>query len=445
MIQIFCELDYISAYNEDLTYESSINSTLYERLIYDSNDDKYSLLSLKITSELNQGGFLELEASYDSAFSKLYPPKIEVLANRDNIETLKNLSDGCIFYVYQNNKLIWKGPLVSREVDFYGNQRVVARDEFYVFQNLIVDLSFIKKKIVDNKITVKDFFESIFVDSLYNSSRNWLIGSPDIPRAFTFSYNISSDIKNEKINIIIDDEDLEIHYVGDVLNDYLFSNFGGYIVIERKNQITFFNYVSGENLNKNNSQLIDSSNVLDLKIRTFSPDYNGVYAVGVSEIYGNKYKNKLRDTNSSAGYWGVDFAEIRTFDQSEFRIDKYEDGKTGVERYSLENYSDKKILGIELEMNVVDLSLINENLTPIKEGELIYAKLERFNIDNYILCAKIEKDLLNPGNSKYYIGGSGGNRISNVNEKANKKFDYTISYTSTNISRINKAISNLGG
>ena len=445
MIKIFACQYIKQSLNEDLNKAENINygssSHIYpldNELIYSSDDDEYSLSSLKLTTELNSSGILEFDAPYDSHFSEIYPPKIEEYGVEDTF----SLSEGwksSTLYVYQNDHLIWKGVLVDREVDLYGNQHLVYRDEFFIMQNLVVDLSEVKKKLDENgEITIKNFYEALMKSGFKDGSGGFEredgfhLGSD-----FIFNYTSSLPDDQEKFKPDFNENDSEICYLGEALKKYLLDNFGGYIIIERKENVTFFNYRTSETILKNDSQIIDSSNILNLEIKmSISSSYNGLYGVRINQD-GDKDYNYTSD--SRYFFRGLSFFKIQNFDYN----DKYNYFPKQVSEYFGKNLKGS-FPEMSIEINAIDMSLLDNTLKPIKEGELIFVSSPNHNLNDYLICTKIEKDFLQPQNTKYYIGVTSKN-ISETKDDYTKKFDYSINFTSSNVSRINTRLTNLGG
>ena len=398
-------------------------------LIYETgNNGDYSLTSLKITSEINKYGTLELSGTNKS---RLY-----YLIDRSGINSLEN------FFVYQDDELIWKGFPLDIEYDFYGNINVVAVDIFYIILNGVTQIYDIietmKLEQYKNGIPLGLFMETLFKEFADFQSLDY--GSASIG---DFILEINGSIYNELINPVFSNKSI-YQYLGDIFQENILDILGGYFLISFKDTKNYITYVDGDHLEKNESQKIDNSNIIELtkKIKQ-SGLYSGVLGIQNDSYFKKKYEYE-RDFNSFRNVTPI--YEIVSFD-----IPK--EGSLYDQAMTLKDltkdYYDKNIKNrhpvVEIEVKAFDLSLINStNIKPFKIGELIKIVSENHGINDYFICQKIVKDFLNPENSEYYFGGS-GDGISKIKNDYSKKFDYSLTYSRNGIINLNERVNKLEG
>lgn len=80
-----------------------------------------------------------------------------------------------------------------------------------------------------------------------------------------------------------------------------------------------------------------------------------------------------------------------------------------------------------IEIKAVDMHMLNPDMKPIRIGEYVRVRSMPHNLDSFFLCASIELDLNNPGNSLYTLGttfdtltGQQNKRINELNAQVDK-------------------------
>ena len=399
-------------------------------IIYSQEDEKENaiLSDIKITYEINQPSILEFTAPKGS----LYENMINEISNDKN--SLIEFFNKCL-NVWDNNKIIFRGFLLSFEMDIYGNIIATYTSILYKLKYAIASIYFLKND--QNKMLLKDFYMN-----LYEYSN--LMPESIVP--FLIYFEVGESIENDNetfVDLTQLDSYNKVGYVFDIIKSIILEKYGGYLLEEpyRENDgsnsaSTYIKYCSYKDLKTNHSQIIKiGENILNFSKKiSIEEVYDGVVPIGKNNltIYSGddaeysdcvvEREDKL--TKNFSNYIFNNFDEINNISQLKEAGKKYLD---------LMEYP----YTIEIQVKVFDLSLTDSSISPIKCGEFIKIESQFHNVNDYFLCTKIVRDLLNPSNSDYTFGSSPP-RISELNE--NFKYDYQNSFFRKQISEINKKL-----
>lgn len=105
-----------------------------------------------------------------------------------------------------------------------------------------------------------------------------------------------------------------------------------------------------------------------------------------------------------------------------------------------ETLQDKGLLGLQqisspmrsISVTAIDLSLLDDDIDPIREGDYVRIRVKPRCFDSYMFCSEIDYDLVEPDNTRFEFGytfdaltGVQGGRIAKLNKDINHVYDKT--------------------
>lgn len=337
------------------------------QLIYAPNlvEDGYSVLSPKLTVELNKAGSLEF----------VLPPTNPMF---DGILKMKS-----VLTVHRDVTEIFRGRCLNHEKDFYRRKKIYCEG----------DLAFL----LDSVQRPYSFQGDV----------------PDLFRQFVGNHNeqvdafkrfVAGEITVTDANGYINREDKTYPNTLDEINSALIDTHGGYIRTRLGTDgVRYVDLLA--DYNSVSSQVIEFGvNLLDITEYIKADDVFTVLVPLGAERDGARLT--IKSVNDGKDYIQNDTA-ISLFG----RICKVETWDDVTEAKNLlskgKAYLDAGIeMAVSLSIKAVDLHLVDVDTDQIRLGDQVRVISTPHGLDSYFLCSKIVLDLVNPDQSEYVFGAS---------------------------------------
>lgn len=185
----------------------------------------------------------------------------------------------------------------------------------------------------------------------------------------------------------------------DDIQETLIKVFGGYLEIEDINGVNYLNYL--EDYDHINSQVIEfKKNILDLERYISSVDLiTALIPLGAKEEETN-LPLTIASVNNGKDYL-IDETSANKYGMI-FGVKEYGDINNPMELMQKANddLANATKLSLSLNISAIDLSLSDVNVEKIRFGDIIRCKSVEHNLNEAFICTVLEKDYLNPANSK---------------------------------------------
>lgn len=188
----------------------------------------------------------------------------------------------------------------------------------------------------------------------------------------------------------------------DDIQETLIKVYGGYLEVEDINGINYLNYF--ESYEHVNSQKIEfKKNILDLEKYISSVDLiTALIPLGAKSEETNL---PLTITSINEGIDYVIDEECAKKYGRIFGIKEYSDinNPTLLMQKAKEDLANATKLSLSLNISAIDLSLTDVNVEKIRFGDIIRCESKEHNLNEMFICTVLEKDYLNPANSKIIL------------------------------------------
>lgn len=333
-------------------------------------NDGYSVLSPKLTVELNKAGSLTF----------ILPPTNVMY---DSIQKLKT-----IITVIQDNEEIFRGRVLHDEKDFYNRKNVYCEGELsflldsiqrpYSYQGSIGGLF---KKFIDNH------------NAQVDEEKQFKVGTVTVTDSNNYINRENSGYNNTL----------------DEIKAKLIDTHGGYLKKTFKNSANYLDYL--EEYGNISSQVIEFGvNMLDITEYITAEDVftvliplgaeqkdaegNTIGRLTIESV--NDGKDYIEDANAIALFGRI--WKVQTWDDVTIASNLLTKGKeilkAGIE------------MAVSLTMKAVDMHLLDVDTERIRLGDYIRVVSPPHKLDQYFLCSKIVIDMVNPDKTEFTLGVS---------------------------------------
>lgn len=335
-------------------------------ILHDIRDEEYTLLSPKVSLELNKTGNLDFR----------------ILPSHPEIGRIKKMSSRIV--VYDDDELLYVGRPTTDEADFYNYgqvscegelaflldsiQRPKERDRTYGFEPISTNIDVFQNVIKEHNLQVED-------------SKKFEIGIIDID---------SADMENFDTNY---------EKTWDLINSAFIGVYSGYLRVRHENSTRYIDYV--KQFGQESAQEIRfGENLLDLK-RYIKADniITAIIPVGKNNVTiksanGHDGKDYIYDPAAVELYgWiyqKVDFSDVNDPDTLLAKAKEYL--QTCVN------------LAITIELTAIDLHLVDVDMDRIKLGDIVRVVSPLHHLDRYMQVSKREYNLTEPSADKITLG-----------------------------------------
>ena len=338
---------------------------LYDPFIADQG---YSVLTPKITYEMNKAGSLEF----------VVPP------NNVNIGSIHKLKS--IVQVFDNGKEIFRGRVLHDETDFYKRKSVYCEGE----------LAFLLDSIV-RSYDYQGNFDGLFTQLIENHNSQ-----------------VDDDKKFIVGEITVKDKNDYIHYSStqypttwDEINDKLIKTHGGYLRTRLENGKRYIDYID-DYTNVSNQTIEFGKNMIDLTEYMSAEDIFTVLIPIGSEIKDESGETSGRVTIESVNE-GKDYIQddnaIALFGKI-VKTQKWDSvSQPDNLLYKAREYLSSGIqMATTITIKAVNLNLLDVNIDSIKLGDYCRVISSPHGLEKMFQCSKVVIDLTNPQNSVYTFG-----------------------------------------
>lgn len=335
-----------------------------DKLIHDTTTQDIRCITLKLKQKINTADTLTFSITPDHP---LY----------DSIEKLNSTLR--LYEIDNDNTLMFKGRVIDTNDTIEGIRT-------YTCESI---LGYLNDSIQPPKeyhnTTIRDYL----TDKINNHNnevedkKKFHIGTVNVTNSTDNAYRIDNNYPNTMTNI----------------QEKLINRLGGYIDYKELNGNNYIDYVT--DYNSYNSQKIEfKKNILDLERYITSVDLiTALIPLGAKDE-----KTELPITIES-----VNDGKNYIYDQEAvdmygwiFGTKQYDDITipNNLKKAALEDLKELTKMSLSLTITAIDLSLIDVNITKIKKGDMIKCVSQPHKLDDYFMCAVLEKDYIDPSRSK---------------------------------------------
>ena len=333
-------------------------------------EDGYSVISPKLTLELNKAGSLTFTI----------PPNNPMY---DSIQKLKS-----VVTVYQDSEEIFRGRVLHDEKDYYRRKEVYCEGELsFLLDSIQRPYSFTGD--------VPELFKQ-FLDNHNNQVDSWKqfkVGNVTVKDSNNYINRSSTGYSNTL----------------DELNDKLISTHGGYLKKRIQNGENYLDYL--EESGSTNSQVIEfGKNLLNIS-EYISADEVFTVLIPLGAEQTDKKGNSTGRLTIKSVNDGKDYIENSLGISLFGRITKYQEWDDVTVAKNLLTKGKAFLnagigMSVALTLKAVDLHLIDVETESIHVGDKIRVVSIPHSIDSLFQCSKIDLNLVEPGKSEYTFGSS---------------------------------------
>lgn len=343
-------------------------------LIYDTKVESLKIFSAKLELELNKTG------SFDFSIFPSHP-------YFDKLKRLKS-----IITVYQDDYLLFRGRILNDEQGFYNEKQVSCEGELaFLLDSVQRPYDFLSG---DNYTTVEKLF------TFYINNHN-----SQVDEAHKFKVG---NITVEDPNNYVVRSDSQYLTTWESINQKLINSYGGYLWVRHEADGNYIDYLA--DFDTVSSQTVEfGKNLLSLNKITKGEDIaTAIIPLGakLQDEEGNdtEFRLTISDINE-----GVDYV------YNEEAINEYGwifktviwDDVTvpaNLKQKAEEYLSDAMNLVVTIELDAVDLSMMNTEISAFKMGNYIRVITSPHFLNSSFLVKKLSIDLLNPQSNKLTLG-----------------------------------------
>lgn len=343
-------------------------------LIYDTKVESLKIFSAKLELELNKTG------SFDFSIFPSHP-------YFDKLKRLKS-----IITVYQDDYLLFRGRILNDEQGFYNEKQVSCEGELaFLLDSVQRPYDFLSG---DNYTTVEKLF------AFYINNHN-----SQVDEAHKFKVG---NITVEDPNNYVVRSDSQYLTTWESINQKLINSYGGYLWVRHEADGNYIDYLA--DFDTVSSQTVEfGKNLLSLNKITKGEDIaTAIIPLGakLQDEEGNdtEFRLTISDINE-----GVDYV------YNEEAVNEYGwifktvilDDVTvpaNLKRKAEEYLSDAMNLVVTIELDAVDLSMMNTEISAFKMGNYIRVITSPHSLNSSFLVKKLSIDLLNPQSNKLTLG-----------------------------------------
>lgn len=343
-------------------------------LIYDTKVESLKIFSAKLELELNKTG------SFD--FS-IYP-------SHPYFDKLKRLKS--IITVYQDDYLLFRGRILNDEQGFYNEKQVSCEGELaFLLDSIQRPYDFLSG---ENHTTVEELF------TFYINNHNAQV---DEEHKFKVGNITVVDPNNYVVR-----SDSQYLTTWESINQKLINSYGGYLWVRHEADGNYIDYLA--DFDTISSQTVEfGKNLLSLNKITKGEDIaTAIVPLGakLKDEEGNDTEFRLTISEINDG---VDYVFNReAVDEYGwiFKTVVWDDVTlaTNLKRKAEEYLADSMNLVVTIELDAVDLSMMNTEISAFKMGNYIRVITSPHSLNSSFLVKKLSIDLLNPKSNKLTLG-----------------------------------------
>lgn len=343
-------------------------------LIYDTKVESLKIFSAKLELELNKTG------SFD--FS-IYP-------SHPYFDKLKRLKS--IITVYQDDYLLFRGRILNDEQGFYNEKQVSCEGELaFLLDSIQRPYDFLSG---ENHTTVEELF------TFYINNHNAQV---DEEHKFKVGNITVADPNNYVVR-----SDSQYLTTWESINQKLINSYGGYLWVRHEADGNYIDYLA--DFDTISSQTVEfGKNLLSLNKITKGEDIaTAIVPLGakLKDEEGNDTEFRLTISEINDG---VDYVFNReAVDEYGwiFKTVVWDDVTlaTNLKRKAEEYLADSMNLVVTIELDAVDLSMMNTEISAFKMGNYIRVITSPHSLNSSFLVKKLSIDLLYPKSNKLTLG-----------------------------------------
>ena len=343
-------------------------------LIYDTKVESLKIFSAKVELELNKTG------SFDFSIFPSHP-------YFDKLKRLKS-----IITVYQDDYLLFRGRILNDEQGFYNEKQVSCEGELaFLLDSLQRPYDFLSG---DNYTTVEKLF------AFYINNHN-----SQVDEAHKFKVG---NITVEDPNNYVVRSDSQYLTTWESINQKLINSYGGYLWVRHEADGNYIDYLA--DFDTVSSQTVEfGKNLLSLNKITKGEDIaTAIIPLGakLQDEEGNDTEFRLTISDINEGVDYVYNEEAVNEYGWIFKTVIWDDVNVPVnlKRKAEEYLSDAMNLVVTIELDAVDLSMMNTEISAFKMGNYIRVITSPHSLNSSFLVKKLSIDLLNPQSNKLTLG-----------------------------------------
>lgn len=343
-------------------------------LIYDTKVESLKIFSAKLELELNKTG------SFDFSIFPSHP-------YFDKLKRLKS-----IITVYQDDYLLFRGRILNDEQGFYNEKQVSCEGELaFLLDSVQRPYDFLSG---DNYTTVEKLF------AFYINNHN-----SQVDEAHKFKVG---NITVEDPNNYVVRSDSQYLTTWESINQKLINSYGGYLWVRHEADGNYIDYLA--DFDTVSSQTVEfGKNLLSLNKITKGEDIaTAIIPLGakLQDEEGNdtEFRLTISDINEGVDYVYNDEA-VNEYGWI-FKTVIWDDVTVpaNLKRKAEEYLSDAMNLVVTIELDAVDLSMMNTEISAFKMGNYIRVITSPHSLNSSFLVKKLSIDLLNPQSNKLTLG-----------------------------------------
>lgn len=343
-------------------------------LIYDTKVESLKIFSAKLELELNKTG------SFDFSIFPSHP-------YFDNLKRLKS-----IITVYQDGYLLFRGRILNDEQGFYNEKQVSCEGELaFLLDSVQRPYDFLSG---ENHTTISELF------TYYINNHNLQVDEEH-------KFKVGNITVVDPNNYIVR-SDSQYLTTWESINQKLINSYGGYLWVRHEADGNYIDYLA--DFDTISSQTVEfGKNLLSLNKITKGEDIaTAIIPLGA----------KLKDEEGNDTEFRLTISEINegvdyVFNQDAvneygwiFKTVIWDDVTviTNLKRKAEEYLADSMNLVVTIELDAVDLSMMNTEISAFKMGNYIRVITSPHSLNSSFLVKKLSIDLLNPKSNKLTLG-----------------------------------------
>lgn len=343
-------------------------------LIYDTKVESLKIFSAKLELELNKTG------SFDFSIFPSHP-------YFDKLKRLKS-----IITVYQDDYLLFRGRILNDEQGFYNEKQVSCEGELaFLLDSVQRPYDFLSG---ENHTTISELF------TYYINNHNSQVDEEH-------KFKVGNITVVDSNNYIVR-SDSQYLTTWESINEKLINSYGGYLWVRHEADGNYIDYLA--DFDTISSQTVEfGKNLLSLNKITKGEDIaTAIIPLGT----------KLKDADGNDTEFRLTISEINegvdyVFNQEAvneygwiFKTVIWDDVTlpANLKSKAEEYLADSMNLVVTIELDAVDLSMMNTEISAFKMGNYIHVITSPHSLNSSFLVKKLSIDLFNPKSNKLTLG-----------------------------------------
>ena len=337
-----------------------------KELLYDPRDESLSMLSGKVSLEVNRTGALQLTL----------PARHPGTGSMKKLISTIRVADGA--------DEIFRGRVLTTESDLYGTTRYTCEGE------LAYLLDSIQRPKEYHNLTPRSYLQDKLAqhNSQVELAKRFTLG---VVEKQTMNYSARED--NQYTNTL------------DTILDKLVDSNGGYLVVRHDGSVRYLDYL--ESYGRTSLQTIRfGENILDLTEHISAEDIITVLIPLGKAPEGAKEGSKLTIASVNGGRDYLEDAEAIALYGRIVGTNEWPDVTVpaNLKTKGQEHLKSMRNLALTIELTAVDLHLVDVDIDRIRLGDMVRVVSVPHGLDRYMMVTKREYDLLDPANDRIVLG-----------------------------------------